>query len=161
MAKAGNLEAFIAMYEEEIMKDHHGRAIRIKNVGQKYIDAVKTHDVIFGVGPAGTGKPFSRGDGSSSFKKAKYKNYFNSSSGGSWRKLGLLPGDLKEKVDPYLRPVYDALYQIFGMDHTNRLMERGVIEIAPLAYMRGRTLDDAFVILDEAQNTTVAQMKMF
>ena len=73
----------------------------------------------------------------------------------------LLPGDLKEKVDPYLRPVYDALYQIFGMDHTNRLMERGVIEIAPLAYMRGRTLDDAFVILDEAQNTTVAQMKMF
>ena len=75
---------------------------------------------------------FSRGDGSSSFKKAKYKNYFNSSSGGSWRKLGLLPGDLKEKVDPYLRPVYDALYQIFGMDHTNRLMERGVIEIARL-----------------------------
>ena len=75
--------------------------------------------------------------------------------------LGFLPGDLKEKVDPYLRPVYDALYQIFGMDHTNRLMERGVIEIAPLAYMRGRTLDDAFVILDEAQNTTVAQMKMF
>ena len=109
----------------------------------------------------GQEKPFSRGDGSSSFKKAKYKNYFNSSSGGSWRKLGLLPGDLKEKVDPYLRPVYDALYQIFGMDHTNRLMERGVIEIAPLAYMRGRTLDDAFVILDEAQNTTVAQMKMF
>ena len=127
---------------------------------KKYIDAVKTHDVIFGVGPAGTGKPFSRGDGSSSFKKAKYKNYFNSSSGGSWRKLGFY-GDLKEKVDPYLRPVYDALYQIFGMDHTNRLMERGVIEIAPLAYMRGRTLDDAFVILDEAQNTTVAQMKMF
>ena len=109
----------------------------------------------------GQGKPFSRGDGSSSFKKVKYKNYFNSSSSGSWRKLGLLPGDLKEKVDPYLRPVYDALYQIFGMDHTNRLMERGVIEIAPLAYMRGRTLDDAFVILDEAQNTTVAQMKMF
>ncbi len=75
--------------------------------------------------------------------------------------LGFLPGDLKEKVDPYLRPVYDALYQIFGMDHTNRLMECGVIEIAPLAYMRGRTLDDAFVILDEVQNTTVAQMKMF
>ena len=75
--------------------------------------------------------------------------------------LGFLPGDLKEKVDPYLRPVYDALYQIFGMDHTNRLMERGVIEIAPLAYMRGRTLEDAFVILDEAQNTTIAQMKMF
>lgn len=75
--------------------------------------------------------------------------------------LGFLPGDLKEKVDPYLRPIYDALYTIFGTDHTNRLMERGVIEIAPLAYMRGRTLDDAFVILDEAQNTTIMQMKMF
>lgn len=75
--------------------------------------------------------------------------------------LGFLPGDLKEKVDPYLRPMYDALHQIFGVEHTNRLLDRGVIEIAPLAYMRGRTLDDAFVILDEAQNTTIAQMKMF
>ena len=97
MAKAGNLEAFIAMYEEEIMKDHHGRAIRIKNVGQKYIDAVKTHDVIFGWDLRGQEKPLAVVMAVAALKKAKYKNYFNSSSGGSWRKLGLLPGDLKEK----------------------------------------------------------------
>ena len=164
MAKAGNLEAFIAMYEEEIMKDHHGRAIRIKNVGQKkYIDAVKTHDVIFGVGPAGTGKTFlAVVMAVAALKKGEVqKIILTRPAVEAGESLGFLPGDLKEKVDPYLRPVYDALYQIFGMDHTNRLMERGVIEIAPLAYMRGRTLDDAFVILDEAQNTTVAQMKMF
>ena len=163
MAKAGNLEAFIAMYEEEIMKDHHGRAIRIKNVGQKkYIDAVKTHDVIFGVGPAGTGKTFlAVVMAVAALKKGEVqKIILTRPAVEAGESLGFLPGDLKEKVDPYLRPVYDALYQIFGMDHTNRLMERGVIEIAPLAYMRGRTLDDAF-ILDEAQNTTVAQMKMF
>ena len=160
MAKAGNLEAFIAMYEEEIMKDHHGRAIRIKNVGQKkYIDAVKTHDVIFGVGPAGTGKTFlAVVMAVAALKKGEVqKIILTRPAVEAGESLGFLPGDLKEKVDP----VYDALYQIFGMDHTNRLMERGVIEIAPLAYMRGRTLDDAFVILDEAQNTTVAQMKMF
>ena len=159
MAKAGNLEAFIAMYEEEIMKDHHGRAIRIKNVGQKkYIDAVKTHDVIFGVGPAGTGKTFlAVVMAVAALKKGEVqKIILTRPAVEAGESLGFLPGDLKEKVDPYLRPVYDALYQIFGMDHTNRLMERGVIEIAPLAYMRGRTLDDAF-----AQNTTVAQMKMF
>ena len=164
MAKAGNLEAFIAMYEEEIMKDHHGRAIRIKNVGQKkYINAVKTHDVIFGVGPAGTGKTFlAVVMAVAALKKGEVqKIILTRPAVEAGESLGFLPGDLKEKVDPYLRPVYDALYQIFGMDHTNRLMERGVIEIAPLAYMRGRTLDDAFVILDEAQNTTVAQMKMF
>ena len=164
MAKAGNLEAFIAMYEEEIMKDHHGRAIRIKNVGQKkYIDAVKQHDVIFGVGPAGTGKTFlAVVMAVAALKKGEVqKIILTRPAVEAGESLGFLPGDLKEKVDPYLRPVYDALYQIFGMDHTNRLMERGVIEIAPLAYMRGRTLDDAFVILDEAQNTTVAQMKMF
>ena len=164
MAKAGNLEAFIAMYEEEIMKDHHGRAIRIKNVGQKkYIDAVKTHDVIFGVGPAGTGKTFlAVVMAVAALKKGEVqKIILTRPAVEAGESLGFLPGDLKEKVDPYLRPVYDALYQIFGMDHTNRLMERGVIEIAPLAYMRGRTLDDAFVILDEAQNTTPEQMKMF
>ena len=152
------------MYEEEIMKDHHGRSIRIKNVGQKkYIDAVKTHDVIFGVGPAGTGKTFlAVVMAVAALKKGEVqKIILTRPAVEAGESLGFLPGDLKEKVDPYLRPVYDALYQIFGMDHTNRLMERGVIEIAPLAYMRGRTLDDAFVILDEAQNTTVAQMKMF
>ena len=130
---------------------------------KKYIDAVKTHDVIFGVGPAGTGKTFlAVVMAVAALKKGEVqKIILTRPAVEEGESLGFLPGDLKEKVDPYLRPVYDALYQIFGMDHTNRLMERGVIEIAPLAYMRGRTLDDAFVILDEAQNTTVAQMKMF
>lgn len=164
MAKAGNLNAFIAMYEEEIMKDHNGRAIRIKNLGQKnYVDAIRSHDIIFGVGPAGTGKTFlAVVMAIAALKKGEVqKIILTRPAVEAGESLGFLPGDLKEKVDPYLRPVYDALYQLFGMDHTNRLMERGVIEIAPLAYMRGRTLDDAFVILDEAQNTTVAQMKMF
>ncbi|OJG75946.1 PhoH-like protein [Enterococcus quebecensis] len=164
MAKSGDLDAFVTMYEEEIIKDHHGRAIRIKNVGQKrYIDAVRKHDIIFGIGPAGTGKTFlAVVMAIAALKKGEVqKIILTRPAVEAGESLGFLPGDLKEKVDPYLRPVYDALYQVFGMDHTNRLMERGVIEIAPLAYMRGRTLDDAFVILDEAQNTTVAQMKMF
>ncbi|MTD38770.1 phosphate starvation-inducible protein PhoH [Erwinia sp. CPCC 100877] len=164
MARSSELDKFITMYEEEIMKDHHGRAIRIKNIGQKrYVDAVKTHDVIFGIGPAGTGKTFlAVVMAVAALKKGEVqKIILTRPAVEAGESLGFLPGDLKEKVDPYLRPVYDALYQVFGMEHTNRLMERGVIEIAPLAYMRGRTLDDAFVILDEAQNTTVAQMKMF
>lgn len=164
MAKTQNLDAFIAMYEEEIIKDHHGRAIRVKNVGQKkYVEAIKKHDIIFGIGPAGTGKTFlAVVMAIAALKKGQVqKIILTRPAVEAGESLGFLPGDLKEKVDPYLRPVYDALYQIFGMEHTNRLMERGVIEIAPLAYMRGRTLDDAFVILDEAQNTTTAQMKMF
>ncbi|MDU3122323.1 MAG: PhoH family protein, partial [Acinetobacter baumannii] len=126
-------------------------------------DAVKTHDVIFGVGPAGTGKTFlAVVMAVAALKKGEVqKIILTRPAVEAGESLGFLPGDLKEKVDPYLRPVYDALYQIFGMDHTNRLMERGVIEIAPLAYMRGRTLNHSFVILDEAQNTTPEQMKMF
>lgn len=164
MAKNENLDAFIAMYEQEIIKDHHGRAIRVKNVGQKkYIEAIRKHDIVFGIGPAGTGKTFlAVVMAIAALKKGEVqKIILTRPAVEAGESLGFLPGDLKEKVDPYLRPVYDALYQIFGMEHTNRLMERGVIEIAPLAYMRGRTLDDAFVILDEAQNTTTAQMKMF
>jgi phosphate starvation-inducible PhoH-like protein len=152
------------MYEEEIIKDRNGKPIRVKNVGQKkYIDAVRTHDVTFGIGPAGTGKTFLAVVlAIAALKKGQVqKIILTRPAVEAGENLGFLPGDLKEKVDPYLRPVYDALYQIFGMEHTNRLMERGVIEIAPLAYMRGRTLEDAFVILDEAQNTTIAQMKMF
>lgn len=164
MARSGDLDAFVMMYEEEILKDHHGRAIRIKNVGQKrYVDALRKYDIIFGIGPAGTGKTFlAVVMAIAALKKGEVqKIILTRPAVEAGESLGFLPGDLKEKVDPYLRPVYDALYQVFGMDHTNRLMERGVVEIAPLAYMRGRTLDDAFVILDEAQNTTVAQMKMF
>lgn len=164
MARQGSLDYFVAMYEEEILKDRNGKPIRIKNLGQKrYVEAVRTHDIVFGIGPAGTGKTFlAVVMAIASLKKGEVKRIILTRPAvEAGENLGFLPGDLKEKVDPYLRPVYDALYQIFGTEHTNRLMERGVIEIAPLAYMRGRTLDDAFVILDEAQNTTIAQMKMF
>lgn len=164
MAEKRRLDSFVAMYEEEIVKDRNGKPIRVKNAGQKnYVDAIRSHDVVFGVGPAGTGKTFLAVVlAIAALKKGEVqKIILTRPAVEAGENLGFLPGDLKEKVDPYLRPVYDALYQIFGTDHTNRLMERGVIEIAPLAYMRGRTLEDAFVILDEAQNTTIAQMKMF
>ncbi|EFU74151.1 PhoH family protein [Enterococcus italicus] len=160
----GKLPSFLAMYEEEIMKDRAGKAIRAKTIGQShYITAVRRHDVVFGIGPAGTGKTFLAVVlAIAALKKGQVeKIILTRPAVEAGEKLGFLPGDLKEKVDPYLRPVYDALYQVFGIDHTNRLMERGIIEIAPLAYMRGRTLENAFVILDEAQNTTIAQMKMF
>lgn len=164
LAKQKALDSFIGMYEKEILKDYNGKAIRAKNLGQKkYIQAVSKHDVTFGIGPAGTGKTFLAVVlAISALKKGQVKRIILTRPAvEAGENLGFLPGDLKEKVDPYLRPVYDALYQIFGVEHTNRLMERGVVEIAPLAYMRGRTLEDAFVILDEAQNTTIAQMKMF
>lgn len=164
MGQKGTLDYFVEMYEEEIVKDRNGKPIRVKNSGQKkYVESVAKHDIVFGVGPAGTGKTFLAVVlAIAALKKGEVqKIILTRPAVEAGENLGFLPGDLKEKVDPYLRPVYDALYQIFGLDHTNRLMERGVIEIAPLAYMRGRTLDDAFVILDEAQNTTVAQMKMF
>lgn len=161
---SGNLPEFIAMYEEEILKDRFGKPIRIKNLGQKnYVEATKKNDIVFGIGPAGTGKTFLAVVlAIAALKKGEVKRIILTRPAvEAGESLGFLPGDLKEKVDPYLRPIYDALYQIFGTEHTNRLIERGVIEIAPLAYMRGRTLDDAFVILDEAQNTTTMQMKMF
>lgn len=164
LANQGALSSFIEMYEKEIIKDHNGKPIRAKNLGQKrYIEAINKHDVTFGIGPAGTGKTFLAVVlAIAALKKGAVKRIILTRPAvEAGESLGFLPGDLKEKVDPYLRPVYDALYQIFGIEHTNRLMERGVVEIAPLAYMRGRTLDDAFVILDEAQNTTIAQMKMF
>ncbi len=164
MAKKGTLEYFTDIYEEEIIKDKNGKAIRVKNYGQKeYIEMIKKRDVTFGIGPAGTGKTFlAVVMAISALKRGEVqKIVLTRPAVEAGENLGFLPGDLKEKVDPYLRPVYDALYAIFGIDHTNRLMERGVIEIAPLAYMRGRTLEDSFVILDEAQNTTIAQMKMF
>ncbi|MGO1433929.1 MAG: PhoH family protein, partial [Ruoffia tabacinasalis] len=143
---------------------YDGTAIRAKNFGQlQYVRAVESHDVVFGIGPAGTGKTFLAVVlAVQAMREGRVKKIILTRPAvEAGESLGFLPGDLKEKVDPYLRPVYDALYAIFGMEHTNRLMERGIIEIAPLAYMRGRTLDDAFVILDEAQNTTIAQMKMF
>ncbi|HEN2987384.1 TPA: PhoH family protein [Streptococcus agalactiae] len=164
MAQNGSIDKFVALYEEEIIKDSYGKPIRVKTLGQKiYVDSVKNHDVVFGIGPAGTGKTFLAVTlAVTALKRGQVKRIILTRPAvEAGESLGFLPGDLKEKVDPYLRPVYDALYQILGKEQTSRLMEREIIEIAPLAYMRGRTLDDAFVILDEAQNTIIMQMKMF
>ncbi|GAB2026707.1 PhoH family protein [Lactovum odontotermitis] len=164
MVLDGELVNFTALYEVMLTKDADGRPIRVKNLGQKtYVDSVKTHDIVFGIGPAGTGKTFlAVVMAVQAMRNGAVKRIILTRPAvEAGENLGFLPGDLQEKVDPYLRPIYDALYQILGKTGTERLMERGIIEIAPLAYMRGRTLDDAFVILDEAQNTTVMQMKMF
>ncbi len=164
MAQNNTLDYFLNLYEEVIGRAADGRAIRVKNFGQlQYTRAIAKQDVVFGIGPAGTGKTFLAVVlAVQTLKEGRVKKIILTRPAvEAGESLGFLPGDLKEKVDPYLRPVYDALYTIYGAEQTNRLMERGVIEIAPLAYMRGRTLDDAFVILDEAQNTTIAQMKMF
>jgi phosphate starvation-inducible protein PhoH and related proteins len=164
MAKSGTLDYFIELYEEEITKNAKGKAIRVKTLGQRqYVTAIKKHDLVFGIGPAGTGKTYlAVVMAVHALKNGHVKRIILTRPAvEAGENLGFLPGDLKEKVDPYLRPLYDALHDVLGAEHTQRLIERGTIEIAPLAYMRGRTLEDAFVILDEAQNTTPAQMKMF
>ena len=164
MAQEGTLDYYVSMYDKEIGKNFDGSPIRAKNFGQRrYVKSITDHAVTFGIGPAGTGKTYlAVVMAIRALKNGEVKKIILTRPAvEAGEHLGFLPGDLKEKVDPYLRPIYDALYNLFGLEHTNRLMERGVIEIAPLAYMRGRTLEDAFVILDEAQNTTVSQMKMF
>lgn len=164
MAQQNNLAKFVRMYEEEITRDKDGKIIRARNMGQRnYVESVKANDIVFGIGPAGTGKTFvAVAMAIAALHRGDVKRIILTRPAvEAGESLGFLPGDLKEKVDPYLRPIYDALYTIFGTEHTNRLIERETIEIAPLAYMRGRTLDDAFIILDEAQNTTTQQMKMF
>lgn len=164
MATRGTLDYFQDLYATELIKDRRGKPVRVKNFGQRqYVQAVQHNDVTFGIGPAGTGKTYLAVVMAVAALKSGSveKIILTRPAVEAGESLGFLPGDLKEKVDPYLRPIYDALYDILGAEHTTRLMDRGVIEIAPLAYMRGRTLDNAFVILDEAQNTTPAQMKMF
>lgn len=164
MAEKGTLEYFGELYNQVLIRDSKKRPIRVKNMGQKrYVDAIRQYDVVFGMGPAGTGKTFlAVVMAISAFKKGEVSRIIVTRPAvEAGESLGFLPGDLKEKVDPYLRPIYDSLFTIIGVETTSRLMDRGLIEVAPLAYMRGRTLDDAFVILDEAQNTTHAQMKMF
>ncbi|ELH0997063.1 PhoH family protein [Staphylococcus pseudintermedius] len=164
MAKNGQIEHLIDLYEEEITKDAFGKTIRAKTMGQRmYIHAMKHNDLVFGIGPAGTGKTFlAVVFAAKALRAGQVKRLvLTRPAVEAGESLGFLPGDLKEKVDPYLRPLYDGLNTVLGTEQTARLIERGVIEIAPLAYMRGRTLEDAFVILDEAQNTTHAQMKMF
>ena len=141
-----------------------GKQIKCKTIGQKaYVDAIKKNTVVFGVGPAGTGKTYLAVCMAVSAFKSKQvdKIILTRPAVEAGEKLGFLPGDLQEKVDPYLRPLYDALQELLGLETYAKLMERGVIEVAPLAYMRGRTLSNAFIILDEAQNTTKEQMKMF
>lgn len=141
-----------------------GKPIKPKTLGQKkYVDAIRDHMIVFGIGPAGTGKTYlAMAMAITAFKNNEVSRIILTRPAiEAGEKLGFLPGDLQSKVDPYLRPLYDALYQIMGPEHFTRNMEKGLIEVAPLAYMRGRTLDNAFIILDEAQNTTPAQMKMF
>ena len=143
---------------------HRGKPIKCKTVGQKrYADAIKKDTVVFGVGPAGTGKTYLAVCLAVQAYKSKQveRIILTRPAVEAGEKLGFLPGDLQTKVDPYLRPLYDALQEMLGLETYTKLMERGSIEIAPLAYMRGRTLSNAFVILDEAQNTTREQMKMF
>ncbi|QUG85707.1 PhoH family protein [Bacillus nitratireducens] len=164
LGKQGKIAQFEELYEEEIFKTAKGKSIRVKTMGQRrYIHAMKKNDVVFGIGPAGTGKTYLAVVMAVRALKQGYvkKIILTRPAVEAGESLGFLPGDLKEKVDPYLRPLYDALHDILGQEYTQRMMERGVIEIAPLAYMRGRTLDDSFVILDEAQNTTGVQIKMF
>lgn len=141
-----------------------GKPIKAKTVGQqKYVDAINTHTITLGVGPAGTGKTYLAVALAVEAFRAKQVNriILTRPAVEAGEKLGFLPGDLQQKVDPYLRPLYDALFDMLGAENFQRCQERGDIEVAPLAYMRGRTLDDSFIILDEAQNTTREQMKMF
>lgn len=164
MAKHGTIEYLDELYDQEITKNAKGKSIRIKTLGQQeYVTAIRKRDLVFGIGPAGTGKTYlAVVMAVHALKTGQVKRIvLTRPAVEAGESLGFLPGDLKEKVDPYLRPLYDALHDVLGAEHTQRLIERGTIEVAPLAYMRGRTLDDAFVILDEAQNTTKAQMKMF
>lgn len=164
LVEKDKLDQLSELYHIKIARTYNGKLIYPKTLGQEsYYYALKNNDVVFGIGPAGTGKTYL----AVVFAVAALKNnevkkiILTRPAVEAGENLGFLPGDLKEKVDPYLRPLYDALYDMLGVEQTEKLMEKGVIEIAPLAYMRGRTLEDAYVILDEAQNTTDNQMKMF
>ena len=159
-----NHEALIEIDKELICHTITGKPIKPKTLGQKeYVDAIKNNMIVFGLGPAGTGKTYlAMAMAITAFKNQEAERIILTRPAiEAGEKLGFLPGDLQSKVDPYLRPLYDALYQIMGAEAFARNMEKGLIEVAPLAYMRGRTLDNAYIILDEAQNTTPAQMKMF
>jgi len=152
------------LYDEVLQVNFKGREIKVKTLGQKYyVEAIKSSDIVFSIGPAGTGKTYLA-------MVMAVKSLLNNNANRivltrpaieAGEQLGFLPGDLQDKVDPYLRPLYDALYDILGPEKVSEYLEKDIIEVAPLAYMRGRTLDDSFVILDEAQNTSPEQMKMF
>lgn len=157
-------DAMVEIDKDLICHTIFGKPVKPKTLGQKqYVDAIRNKMIVFGTGPAGTGKTYlAMAMAIDAFKKEEVGRIILTRPAiEAGEKLGFLPGDLQSKVDPYLRPLYDALYQIMGADSFTKNMEKGLIEVAPLAYMRGRTLDNAFIILDEAQNTTPAQMKMF
>ncbi len=164
MSKDGEDDGLLAMDGELICHTVNGKPLKPKTLGQKkYVDAIRDHMIVFGLGPAGTGKTYlAMAMAITAFKNEEVGRIILTRPAiEAGEKLGFLPGDLQSKVDPYLRPLYDALYQIMGAESFAKNMEKGLIEVAPLAYMRGRTLDNAYIILDEAQNTTPAQMKMF
>ena len=164
MSKEEEDDGLLDMDRECICHTVNGKPLKPKTVGQKkYVDAIRDHMIVFGLGPAGTGKTYlAMAMAITAFKNEEVGRIILTRPAiEAGEKLGFLPGDLQSKVDPYLRPLYDALYQIMGAESFAKNMEKGLIEVAPLAYMRGRTLDNAYIILDEAQNTTPAQMKMF
>lgn len=164
LVKGGKGEALHSLFSDTVLVTSRGRHVRPKTLGQRiYLEAIRRNYVTFGIGPAGTGKTYLAVVMAVAALRNKDvdKIILTRPAVEAGERLGFLPGDLQEKVDPYLRPLYDALQDILGLDMYQKFMSRGIIEIAPLAYMRGRTLEDAFVILDEAQNTTEKQMKMF
>ena len=164
LARDGKVDMIDDILKSVVAITHRGKQIRCKTLGQQtYVQTIRDHDLTFAVGPAGTGKTYL----AMALAVVALKNkeveriVLTRPAVEAGEKLGFLPGDLTQKVDPYLRPLYDALYDFMGVDSYQKLVERGVVEVAPLAYMRGRTLSDSFIILDEAQNTTTEQMKMF
>ena len=164
LAKEDDDQSLLDIDTECICHSISGKPIKPKTKGQlEYINAIRKNMIVFGLGPAGTGKTYlAMAMAITAFKNHEVERIILTRPAiEAGEKLGFLPGDLQSKVDPYLRPLYDALYQIMGADSFQKNMEKGLIEVAPLAYMRGRTLDNAYIILDEAQNTTPAQMKMF
>ena len=164
LAREGDVDRIDEILRSVVAITHRGKQIRCKTLGQQeYVQAIRDHDLTFAVGPAGTGKTYL----AMALAVVALKNkeieriVLTRPAVEAGEKLGFLPGDLTQKVDPYLRPLYDALYELMGVENFQKYLERGVIEVAPLAYMRGRTLNDSYIILDEAQNTTCEQMKMF
>jgi len=164
LAREGKVDMIDEILRSVVAITHRGKQIRCKTLGQQqYVQAIRDHDLTFAVGPAGTGKTYL----AMALAVVALKNkeieriVLTRPAVEAGEKLGFLPGDMTQKVDPYLRPLYDALYDFMGVDSYQKLVERGTVEVAPLAYMRGRTLHDSFIILDEAQNTTSEQMKMF
>lgn len=164
MTREGKGDGLRELFSDLVLVTHRGKQIRPKTVGQKrYLDAIRNHDIVLGIGPAGTGKTYLALAMAVDALRTKrvQRLVLTRPAVEAGEHLGFLPGDFQDKVDPYLRPIYDGLYDLLGVEVFQKYRERGIIEVAPLAYMRGRTLDDAFVILDEGQNATTEQVKMF